>query len=102
MGPQPDAGEQIVWILAGGTVIGLAGLVVTGMLKSRSADRGEIRQLVKDRSLRLTWRMPPLSALEPIQLSLSRRVWMAVLRGYLVVAVGMVLVRVIQLALSQG
>ncbi|MFS8047584.1 NRAMP family divalent metal transporter [Rhizobium sp. BR 314] len=95
-------GALIVWILAAGTLIGLLGLIVAGVLKSRSVDRGEIRQLVKDRSLRPTWRMPPLSALEPIQFSLSRRVWMIVLRGYLVVAVGMVLVRVVQLALSQG
>jgi hypothetical protein len=46
--------------------------------------------------------MPPLHALEAARMSLSNRVWMMVLRGYLVLAVGMVIVRIVQLALAQG
>jgi hypothetical protein len=41
--------------------------------------------------------MPPLHTLPPSQITLSKRIWMLVLRGYLVVAVGMVVVRVVQL-----
>ncbi|MDU1807055.1 MAG: hypothetical protein E6813_26815, partial [Bradyrhizobium sp.] len=44
------------------------------------------------------WRMPPLSELPPAQLSVLSRVWMIVLRGYLLVAGGLVLVRIFQLA----
>ena len=103
----PDiTGEQILWVLAGGTLLGFAGFVVTATLQRRAkrapGQSGYPRLLEDDRSKRLTWRMPPLSDLEPIHLSLSRRVWMIVLRGYLVVAVGMVLVRVVQLALGEG
>jgi hypothetical protein len=33
-------------------------------------------------------------------MTLSRRIWMGALRGYLVVAVGLVIVKVVQLALT--
>jgi hypothetical protein len=48
--------------------------------------------------LRDTWRMPPLAELPPRQLTTLNRVWLVVLRGYLIVATGLVLVRIIQLA----
>ena len=44
------------------------------------------------------WRMPPLSELSPARLSLLSRMWMIVLRGYLVIAGGLVLARILQLA----
>ena len=46
--------------------------------------------------------MPPLDTLEPAWMSFSKRVWMTVLRGYLVLAVGMVVVRIVQLALAHS
>ncbi|RDT03681.1 manganese transporter, partial [Burkholderia contaminans] len=52
-----------------------------------------------DRSQRDTWRMPPLETLEPQKMTLTTRVWMAVLRGYLVIAVGLVIVKVVQMTL---
>jgi Mn2+/Fe2+ NRAMP family transporter len=45
-----------------------------------------------------TWRMPPLDQLPPAHLSMLSRIWMIVLRGYLVVAAGLVLLRIFQLA----
>ena len=45
-----------------------------------------------------TWRMPPLDRLPPARLSPLSRIWMIVLRGYLVVAAGLVLLRIVQLA----
>jgi len=45
-----------------------------------------------------TWRMPPLDTLPPSNLSVLSRIWMVVLRGYLVVAGGLVLFRIFQLA----
>jgi hypothetical protein len=44
--------------------------------------------------------MPPLEELTPARLSVLSRVWMIVLRGYLVVAGGLVLVRIVELALG--
>jgi hypothetical protein len=42
--------------------------------------------------------MPPLEQLSPVRLSLASRIWMIVLRGYLIVAGGLVLFRIFQLA----
>jgi hypothetical protein len=53
-----------------------------------------------DRALRPTWRMRPLYQLAPTRLTGTTRVWMIVLRGYLLLAVGMVVVRVMQLAVG--
>jgi len=47
-----------------------------------------------------TWRMPPLSELAPGRLTMLNRVWLIVLRGYLIVAAGFVLVRIVQLAIA--
>jgi hypothetical protein len=46
--------------------------------------------------------MPPLDQLPPGRLSLSSRVWMTVLRSYLVVAGGLFFFKLIHLALSGG
>jgi hypothetical protein len=46
--------------------------------------------------------MPPLDRLAPMRLGLPSRVWMIVLRAYLVVAGGLVLVRIVELALGAG
>lgn len=42
--------------------------------------------------------MPPLDALPAPRITLSTRIWMGVLRGYLVLAVGLVIVKVVQMA----
>jgi hypothetical protein len=44
------------------------------------------------------WRMPPLDQLQTARLSLASRIWMMVLRGYLIAAGGLVLLRIFQLA----
>jgi NRAMP (natural resistance-associated macrophage protein)-like metal ion transporter len=50
---------------------------------------------------RSSWRMPPLSELAPAQLTLLNRVWLIVLRGYLIIAAGLVLVRIGQLVYAK-
>jgi hypothetical protein len=42
--------------------------------------------------------MPPLNKLPAARLTLLSRIWMFVLRGYLIVAGGLVLFRIFQLA----
>jgi hypothetical protein len=49
--------------------------------------------------VREAWRMPPLDELPPPRLTLATRVWMGALRGYLVLAVALVVVKVVQLAM---
>jgi hypothetical protein len=49
-----------------------------------------------------TWRMPPLDQLPPAKLSLAAKTWMGALRLYLVVAGGLVLFRIVMLALGNG
>ncbi|TIH33884.1 Nramp family divalent metal transporter [Subtercola vilae] len=51
-----------------------------------------------DRRERPTWRMPPLSLLKPPNLSAGRRLGLTVLRTYLLLAMILVIVRIIQLA----
>jgi hypothetical protein len=44
--------------------------------------------------------MPPLTDLPPRRLTTLSRVWLVVLRAYLIVAAGLVLVRIVTLATS--
>ena len=89
-------GEQILWILGGGTVLALLAAGVTLMPRA-PATAPDL-----DRASRPVWRMRPLTQLVPARLTTATRVWMIVLRGYLLLAVGLVVVRVVQLALGGG
>jgi len=88
------SGGQIGTILALGTSLAAISVAVYALRteRPRSRDRSEL-QLA-----RIAWRMPGLDAIGPIQLTPMRRGFMLMLRGYLVVAVVMVIVRVIQTA----
>jgi len=87
-------GEQILAILGGGTVASLIAAGVTLAMRKPSLEPPI------DRSLRSAWRMPALSQLAAPRLTQATRLWMGVLRVYLVVAVGLVVVRVVQLAMG--
>ncbi|MFP4900346.1 Nramp family divalent metal transporter [Paraburkholderia sp. BR14261] len=101
----PDiSGAAIVKILVGGC--GLAAAVYAAVELSRKLRGGTVghdaaplnKPALKE--LRNTWRMAPLEDLPaPQHLTLSTRVWMGVLRTYLVVAVGLVIVKVVQMAI---
>ncbi len=91
------SGEQILWIVGGGSVLAVIATGVTLLLRGRAMEP----EVEVDRALRSSWRMRPLSQLAPVRLTGAKRVWMIVLRVYLLVAVGMVVVRVVQLALGQ-
>jgi Mn2+/Fe2+ NRAMP family transporter len=92
-------GRQIAAILtvgiglaAVGVVVYAAGAYARRALRPLRLGRGELELA------RLAWRAPPLETIGPVRFTPLRRVCMLVLRGYLVVAVGMVVVRVIQTA----
>jgi hypothetical protein len=90
------SGETIITVLVGGSIAALViYLAFGGMRPTVEAPVGPA-----GRPLRNTWRMPPLVELPPRQLTTLNRVWLVVLRAYLIVAAGLVLVRIVQLATS--
>jgi NRAMP (natural resistance-associated macrophage protein)-like metal ion transporter len=97
----PDmTGETIIDMLVGGTVFAVVGYAVTlGLRKLRREPSEGAAAQVWPKNARDTWRMPPLAELPPPNLTLTKRVWMGVLRGYLLVAVGLVIVKVVQMTL---
>lgn len=90
----------ILAILVAGTVVALlAGLYLASYHRRHPPARDTAATPV-DRELRVSWRMPPLALLTRPTLSTGRRLGLSVLRGYLVIAAGMVIVRVVELALA--
>ena len=92
------SGETIIGILGGGTACGAAGVAAFALLRR---GRGAAPDPDPARALRATWRMPPLEALPAPKLSLTQQIWMGVLRAYLVAAVVLVGVKVLQVAAGQ-
>jgi len=90
----PDLDEgQIAAILLGGCGVALAlGLVL--LLREDGPAAAPV-----DRSQRETWLMPPLHRLAPATMTVMTKGWMVIMRLYLVVAGGMVLLRIGSLAL---
>ena len=88
---------QIVGILAAGTLLALAAGAVTVRARRRCPTHLVALPHAVDRA---GWRMPPLALLDRAVLSGSRRLGLSVLRGYLVIASALVVVRVVQLALG--
>jgi len=85
----PGIGKgAIAAILLAGGALAVAAAVAAG----RDRRRGQAPGL--DRRGREEWRMPPLHRLRPILLTPLTRLWLVVLRGYLLVAAGLVLVRI--------
>jgi Mn2+/Fe2+ NRAMP family transporter len=90
---------HISWIL----VVGVAASVLSALgvkWYERSRGIGNVADVILDKTLRETWRMPPISELPPARISLLSRVWMMVLRGYLVIAAGMLIFKMVQLSLA--
>jgi NRAMP (natural resistance-associated macrophage protein)-like metal ion transporter len=103
----PDAtNDQVILdILVGG---GLAAMIVALVAKALTGE-AQVRKKAEMNDAndaaaasRDTWRMPPLLQLAPAELSLAAKTWMGVLRLYLVVAGGLVLFRIVMLAIGQG
>jgi hypothetical protein len=89
----------ILAILGGGGLLAVLIALATLLAKGRG---GKTVMPIKeaDPVLRNNWRMPPLEALPPARLSLVARIWMFVLRAYLVLAGGLVLVRIVTLTIG--
>jgi len=87
------SGETIIAMLVGGCLAALVIYLTFGGIRPTVEAPVEPAR----RSLRNTWRMPPLAELPPRQLTTLNRVWLLVLRAYLIVAAGLVLLRILTL-----
>jgi hypothetical protein len=93
----------IVGILIGGSVFAIVITIGAKLLPGTWASVNARHSAASDQTLkhaRDAWRMPPLEQLPPAPLTSLERVWLVVLRGYLVVAGGLVLVRIVMLAIG--
>ena len=99
----PDATDEhvILGILGGGGVLAAIGALVITALGQNGGSAAPAEQAVATTASRNSWRMPPLDQLPPAKLSLAAKTWMGVLRLYLVVAGGLVLFRIVMLAIGQ-
>jgi Natural resistance-associated macrophage protein-like len=88
-------GAQIVAVLLGGSALALVATIALLVWQRR---RGPVRQAeTVPLSERATWRMPPLAKLPRAELTVLNLAFLSVLRGYLFIAGGLVLVRIAQL-----
>ena len=91
---------QIVAVLVGGCLLAIGtGVFVKAYEKWRGIAPVYSAPTI-DRSQRATWRMPALDQLAPPRLTLLNKTWMLVLRGYLLVAAGLLLAKLARLAVS--
>jgi hypothetical protein len=95
----PDMGSDAILgiLIGGGAVSAVAGVV---FLVYRGIHPAAPSPDAVDRSQRATWRMPPIALLTAPKLSTGHRIGLTVLRAYLLIAMILVIVRVVQLALG--
>ena len=92
-------GTQIIGVLVGGSALTVAMAIVVKVYERWRG--GPVAQTARvEQGSRESWRMPALASLAPAKLTLLNRIWMLVLRGYLLVAAGLLLAKLAQLALS--
>ena len=102
------SGGQLAALVLGGAAAGVAGTGAWAMARWRSARRAglpddpeeELDTGVVLQAERLTWRMPPLPELPRPRWSPGRRAGMLALRAYLVVAVALVIVKIVELSVA--
>jgi NRAMP (natural resistance-associated macrophage protein)-like metal ion transporter len=90
------SGVHIVAILVSGSVLALLLSLGARIIDARSGLKIQ-EQIAFTSADRTTWRMAPLDELPPARLTVLDRTWLIVLRGYLVIAAGLVLVRIVLL-----
>jgi hypothetical protein len=94
--PAISAGQIVLILAACGAVSVLAG----GFVLARRLRPGSVASLPVDRSGRADWRMPPLTLLDRPVMSTGRKIGMSALRLYLLVAMVLVIVRIVELAIG--
>jgi Mn2+/Fe2+ NRAMP family transporter len=95
----PDMGDRTILAMLGAGTALAAAVAAVYLLLRRAPEPARLRL---DRAGQATWRMPPLHELPPPRMTMLTRIWMIVLRSYLLVAGGLVLARIVELALFGG
>ena len=93
--------DAILVILVGGSALGI--LMAAGVRivqTKRDKRRGKAVQAIDRMADTASWRMPPLDQLKPLDLTLEKQVWLGVLRGYLIVAICLVVYKVVRVAIG--
>lgn len=90
----PGIGEGTIFAILGSGALFTVAIAALLLVLRREARRVWIDDFGK-----LTWRMPPLDQLRPAPITPLTRMWLVILRGYLVLAGGLVLWRIVVLAL---
>jgi len=94
----PGMSETTILAILGGGVL-FTIVIAAALLVIRREDR----RVWTDSFGQMIWRMPPLDQLAPpAHMTPLTRIWLAVLRGYLLIAGGLVFWRIFELALSAG
>jgi hypothetical protein len=97
------ANEQVILgILAGGGVAAVVVALVIMALSQNGRSAAPAEEVAEVKMPRAAWRMPPLDQLPQARLSLAAKTWMGILRLYLVVAGGLVLFRIVMLAIGHN
>jgi len=99
--PDATSDQVILGILGGGGVVAAVAALVIMALSQNGGNGTPIEEVAAAPMARNAWRMPPLDRLPPAKLSLAAQTWMGMLRLYLIVAGGMVLFRIVMLAIGQ-
>jgi Mn2+/Fe2+ NRAMP family transporter len=95
--PHVNTARVVVWlagVLGGGLVVAGVGLrIVRALRGAPAAPAGTV-----NREERMHWRMPPLALLKPVRWSPGTKLGMSLLRGYLVIAALLLIVKAVQLS----
>src|SRR5450755_1471472 len=99
--PHISSGQIIVLLAAcaGATLLAGCCLAVRGLRRAAAAGAGAPAAAI-DRAGRENWRMPPLATLTAPPVSGGRKLGLTGMWVYLVIAIGVVVVRIVQLALG--
>ncbi|MGH3400575.1 MAG: NRAMP family divalent metal transporter [Streptosporangiaceae bacterium] len=93
--------SQIITILlacAGATLLAAAWILARGQLKRRGQSAPEASADVVDKAEKERWRMPPLATLTVPPISVGRKLSLLGMWAYLVIAMGVVVLRIVELA----
>jgi hypothetical protein len=99
----PGMGDsQIMAILLGGSLVAIIATLAAWFANRSGSQPAETPAPAADQKLLNSWRMPPLDQLPPAQFSTLQRIWLIVLRAYLVLAAGLVVMRFVLLATGRA
>jgi Mn2+/Fe2+ NRAMP family transporter len=91
-----NAALTAVWLAVALIAGALVYLLWTWLTRSRRPPRQPHPRRTMSEAERLSWRMPPLALLKPVQWSSGTKLGMLMLRGYLVISVLLLIVKAIQ------